>query len=430
MARVGLLTARRVDELVRAKVPGHWGDGGGLTLQISKWGTPSWTYRYRVAGRLREAGIGSLDTLSLEQARRRARAMREQRLDDIDPIEAKRAKRRQAQLDAAKAMTFRQCADRYIDAHRAGWRNPKHAAQWDATLASYVYPIMGSLPVAAVDVGLVMQVLDPIWQTKPETASRVRGRIESVLDYATARGWREGENPARWRGHLDKLLPAPTKAKRAVRAQKGRDEHHAALPYPEIAAFLATLRQQDSVSARALEFAILTAARTGEVIGATWAEIDLSERVWTVPAGRMKAGKEHRVPLPAPALDVLAQMAPLAPQTNGHPDPAAPVFPGAKAGKPLSNMALLMALRRMGRGDLTAHGFRSTFRDWAAERTTFPAEVAEMALAHAVGDKVEAAYRRGDLFQKRRQLADAWARFCYTPAGTGAVVPLRQGGGA
>jgi len=242
----------------------------------------------------------------------------------------------------------------------------------------------------------------------------VRGRIESILDYAAARRWREGENPARWRGHLDKLLPKTSKAKRAVRQTTGREEHHAALPYPEIAAFLAELRRQQGVAARALEFLILTAARTGEVIGARWDEFDLAEKAWTVPASRMKASREHRMPLSAPALAVIEMMATI---RSGEF-----VFPGARAGRPLSNMSLLMTLRRMGRDDLTVHGFRSTFRDWVAEQTNFPSEVAEMALAHTISDKVESAYRRGDLFAKRRQLADAWARYC-TDAPVAAVIP-------
>jgi len=321
-------------------------------------------------------------------------------LDGADPLATRRAGRDQARLDAAKGMTFAACAERYIAAHKTGWRNPKHAAQWPATLATYVNPIFGDLPVQAIDVGLVMKAIEPIWAVKPETASRVRGRIESVLDWATARGYRQGANPARWKGHLDNLLPKKTKVRRV--------EHHAALPYVDIAEFMVELRRQAGIAARALEFAILTAARTGEVIGAQWDEVDLVARLWTIPAGRMKAGKEHRVPLSDAAVAILEQM-----REARHGEF---VFPGTKAGRSLSNMSMLMTLRRMNRGSLTAHGFRSSFRDWAAERTSFPAEVAEMALAHTVADKVEAAYRRGDLFEKRRQLGDAWARFCAAPA--------------
>lgn len=295
----------------------------------------------------------------------------------------------------AKAVTFEEAAERYIEAHKAGWKNAKHAAQWTTTLKTYAYPLIGESPVQAIDTGLVLKVLEPIWTTKTETANRLRGRIESVLDWARVRGYRERENPARWRGHLEQLLPAPSKVQRV--------QHHAALPYADLPKFMEALRAQDGVSASALEFAILTVARTGEVIGAKWSEIDLKERVWTIPAERMKAGKEHRVPFSARTLAILKSMKALG---SGEY-----VFPGLN-NKALSNMALLMLLRRMGREDITAHGFRSTFRDWAAERTNFPAEVAEMALAHAVGDKVEAAYRRGDLFAKRRELMTAWAKAC------------------
>jgi integrase len=405
---IGKLTALAVD---RAKRRGHYGDGGGLFLQVSASGAKSWVFRFKEFGRLREMGLGPTHTVSLAEARQKALECRKARLDGLDPIEARRGKRVQAKFDAAKAMTFAACAERYIASHKAGWRNPKHAAQWPATLGTYVYPVFGSLPVQAVDVGLVMKAIEPIWVQKPETAGRVRGRIESVLDWATARGYRHGENPARWRGHLENLLPKKSKVRRV--------EHHAALPYPEIGAFTAELRQQEGVAARALEFAILTAARTGEVIGAKWDEIDPGERLWTVPAERMKkADKEHRVPLSDAALAILDDLRKV--QQDNF------VFPSSKAGRPISNMAMLMLLRRMGRGDLTTHGFRSSFRDWAAERTGFPAEVAEMALAHTVSDKVEAAYRRGDLFQKRRQLSDAWAKFCATPPAARQVVLIRK----
>jgi integrase len=296
-------------------------------------------------------------------------------------------------------MTFKACAEAYMAAHQAGWRNPKHRGQWTATLTTYVYPHFGDLPVQVIDVGLVMKAVEPIWTEKPETASRVRGRIEAVLDWATARGYREGENPARWRGHLQNLL--------APRSKVRRVEHYAALPYSKIGGFMAELHRQEGVAARALEFAILTTARTGEVIGAHWDEIDIARRLWTVSADRMKAGREHRVPLSDRAVEIIAEM------KKHRLDGQEFVFTGARGG-PLSNMALLMTLRRMGYAALTTHGFRSTFRDWAAERSEFPAEVAEMALAHVVGDKVEAAYRRGDLFEKRRQIMEAWCRFCST----------------
>jgi integrase len=302
-------------------------------------------------------------------------------------------------------MTFRACAEAYMAAHQAGWRNAKHAAQWPSTLGTYVYPVFGDLSVRAIDTGLVMKALEPIWQKKPETASRLRGRIEAVLDWARAAGYRDdGENPARWRGHLQNLLMKTSSATKAARRTSGRGEHHAALPYADIGAFMTVLREQAGTAALALEFTILTAARTGEVIGAKWEEVNLTEQMWIVPAERMKADKEHRVPLSNAAMTILEQMADAWDSEF--------IFPGARPGQPLSNMALLMLLRRIGRGDLTTHGFRSTFRDWAGDCTDFPRDVAEMALAHTLGDKVEAAYRRGDGFQKRRLLAEEWAKFC------------------
>jgi integrase len=397
-------------EVARAKKPGLYGDGKGLALRIGRSAAAkSWVFRYMLDGRAREMGLGALSDVSLAEARARAREYRKMLKDDEnpkDPIEARRERRQARRIERASAMTFRDCAERYIAAQRTGWRNPKHAAQWPATLAAYVYPVFGSLPVQAVDVGLVMKALEPIWTAKPETASRVRGRIESVLDWATARGHRAGENPARWRGHLDNLLPRRSKVRRV--------EHHAALPYAEIGPFMAELRQQEGIAARSLELAILTAARTGEVIGARWAEIDEEARLWVIPGERMKAGREHRVPLSEPALAILRKMA--ASRESEF------VFPGGRAGRPLSNMAMLQLLRRMGRGDLTVHGFRSSFADWCAEKTNTPSEVREMALAHTVGDSVEAAYRRSDLVDKRHQLAEAWARYCATPEAAANVV--------
>jgi integrase len=395
--------ARRIGKLApvavqKAMKPGMHADGGGLYLQVTASGAKSWIFRFMLNGRAREMGLGALHTFSLADARERARECRKLVADGNDPIEARKAKRAGELLSAATAITFEQCAERYIEAHRPGWRNPKHAAQWPSTLGTYAYPVFGSLPVQGVDVGLVTKALEPIWHSKPETASRVRGRIEAVLDWATVRGHRQGDNPARWRGHLDKLLPARGKVRKVA--------HHPALPYDDIGEFVTALRQQEGIAARALEFLILTAARTGEVIGARWGEFDLAEKVWAVPADRMKAGKEHRVPLSFAALAVVERMK--AARVDDH----AFVFPGGKREKPLSNMAMLKLLKRMGRSDLTAHGFRSTFRDWAAERTNYPREVAEMALAHTVGDKVEAAYRRGDLFAKRRRLMEEWAKHC------------------
>jgi integrase len=384
----------------RASVPGLLGDGKGLYLRVGDGEAKSWVLRYMLDGRAHEMGLGSYYDLSLAEARERARAFRKMVKDGVDPIDKRRVERAARRAERAKVMTFRQCAEIYVAAHQAGWRNQKHAAQWPSTLSAYVYPHFGALPVQAIDTALVTKALEPIWLKKPETAGRVRGRIESILDWATARGYRKGENPARWRGHLENLLPKKSKVRRV--------EHHAALPYGELAAFMAELRQQTGVAARALEFTILTASRTGEVIGARWDEISMAERLWTVPPGRMKASREHRVPLSPHAVAILEEM-----RTIRVGDF---VFPGGRAGQPISNMAMMMTMRRMGRGGLTVHGFRSSFRDWAAERTNFPREVAEMSLAHAVSDKLEAAYRRGDLFEKRRQLMVAWAGFCSAPA--------------
>jgi integrase len=406
---IGRLTALKVD---KKKQPGMYADGGGLYLRVTANETKNWVFRFTLKGRPRWMGMGSLHTVSLAEARNRAAEFRLQRHDGIDPIDARRAERLQAQLDAAKAVTFKDCAARYIASHKAGWRNAKHAAQWTATLATYAEPVIGGLSVQAIDTALVLKVLEPIWTTKPETAGRVRGRIESILDWAKVRGYRAGENAARWRGHLDKLLPARSKVRRV--------EHHAALPYSELPGFLASLREQEGTAARALEFAILTAARTGEVIGARWDEIDFLEKTWTVPAERMKAGREHRVPLSERAVAILEEVRPLRLAEDGF------VFPGAKFGRPLSNMAFLMLLRRMGRHDVTGHGFRSSFRDWAAERTNFPSEVAEIALAHTVSDKTVAAYNRSDLFDRRRRLMAAWATFCAAPEQEAHVTTLRS----
>jgi integrase len=384
--------------VARATEKGMYHDGGGLYLQVAASGAKSWIYRYMLNGRAREMGLGPLHIISLSDARSRAAECRRLRLDGIDPIEARTAKRDDAKLEAAKSMTFDACAKAYIEAHEVGWQNAKHRDQWRNTLKTYTSPVFGAQPVQAVDLGLVMKALEPIWHEKPETASRLRGRIEAILDWATVRGYRKGENPARWRGHLDKLLPA--------RGRVRKVEHHAALPYRAIPAFITDLREQEGIAARALEFLILTAARTGEVIGARWneIEIDLEEKIWTVPAARMKAGKEHRVPLSASAAAIVEELRKV--RTGDF------IFQGQRSGKPLSNMAMLKLLDRMERAALTSHGFRSTFRDWAAEQTNFPREVAEMALAHTVGDRVEAAYRRGDLFQKRRELMDDWASYC------------------
>jgi integrase len=354
-------------------------------------------------------GLGGLAKIGLADARKKAAAQRLLLVDKIDPLKRREAENSAKKVEAARSMTFAQCAKAYIDSHAVGWRNAKHAQQWTNTLATYVYPEFGSVPVGDVDVAMVIRVLEPIWTTKPETASRVRGRIEAVLDWAKARGFRAGENPARWRGHLSNLLPSSSK----VQAVK----HHPALPYAEIGAFMADLRGREGAAADALEFLILTVARTGEVIGARWPEVDFAARMWTVPAARMKGGREHRVPLTSAAMSVLKRV---------QKEDKQFLFPGTKAGQGLSNMALLKVLERMGRGDLTSHGFRATFKTWATERTNFPRELVEAALAHVLDDKTEAAYQRGDMLQKRRRLMDAWADFCAKRAPAGTVVSLRQ----
>ena len=413
--RTGLVMAREIGKLsaveVRGKTaPGLYSDGGGLYLQITESRAKSWIYRFMMAGKRRDMGLGAIHTISLSEAREEARRCRQMVREGIDPIQSRLAGKLAAQSDAAKVMTFKQCAEAYIKAHQAEWSNPKHVAQWSRTLETYAYPSIGGLAVGAVDTGLVMKVLEPIWLTKTETAGRVRGRIEAVLDWAAVRKYRTGENPARWKGHLDHLLPARAKVRKAG--------HHAALPYDQMGAFMVDLRGQEGAGALALQFAILTAARTGEVIGARWDEIEITKRLWVVPADRMKGGREHRVPLSDAALAVLEATAKV--RTGDY------VFPGGMAARPLSNMALLMTLRRMKRENMTAHGFRSTFKDWAAERTAYPNEVSEAALAHAVGDKTEAAYRRGDLFEKRTRLMTDWAVFCSQGhAEGGNVIPLK-----
>jgi integrase len=403
----GKLTALKLKTLI---TPGRYGDGAGLWMQVRDAEHRSWLFRYTGSGKQRQMGLGPFPDVSLAEARAAAQRCRAAVRQGQDPIDERR-KTQDATRNTSKAMTFRQVADRYLAAHEAAWRNEKHRYQWRATLDLACGQI-GSMPIAVVATGDVMRVLEPIWRQKPETASRLRGRIESVLDYAAARSWRAGENPARWRGHLAKLLPPPSKITSV--------QHHAALPWSEISTFMAELRDEDGVAARALEFTILTAARTGETIGATWSEINLKVGVWTVPAARMKAGREHRVPLSDAALNILNAL------KQWRDDHAGGwVFPGGHTGRPLSNMSMIMLLRRMSRPDLTVHGFRSTFRDWSAEATNYPREVAEQALAHALADKVEAAYRRSDLFEKRRRLMDDWSMVCTRLAMSAEVLPIR-----
>jgi len=403
--RAAGLTVRRVESETRA---GMFADGHGLYLHVSALGAKSWVFRYTFRGKRHDLGLGSVSLFSLAEARDRAFTARRLIAEGRDPIEERQAARIGKAVELARGMTFDACAWAYIEAHKAGWRGAKHRRQWETSLSSYVLPRLGNLPVGEIDVGLVMRVIEPIWSVKPETASRVRGRIESILDWARTRGYRQGENPARWRGHLENLLPKKTKV-RAV-------AHHAALSHKEIASFMASLGEQEGVASRALEFSILTAARSGEALGALWEEIDAAQRLWTIPAARMKAGREHRVPLSAKAMKIVEQMAAIRASKF--------VFPGTREGRPPSKTAFFEVLQKMKRRELTAHGFRSTFRDWVAEQTSFPAEVAEMALAHLVGDEVERAYRRTDLFEKRRSLAEAWASHCEGAPPGAQIVPL------
>jgi integrase len=370
--------------------------------------------RYTLDGRAREMGLGPIHTVGLADARKKAAAARALLLQGIDPLAARDAEKAAHRKAQAKLKTFREVAEQYIAAHRPSWKNRVHAAQWESTLRDYVYPVIGDLSIASIDTGNVTAILTPIWNTKTVTAARLRGRIEAILDYAKACGWRDGENAARWKGHLDNVFPKPSKV--------ANSEHHAALPWQEIGAFMPQLAAQDGEAALALRFLILNATRTTETIGARWPEIDMQNETWTVPPERMKSGVEHRVPLSTDAIAVLQE----AMLRRGY-DPNGFVFPGRVPGKPLSNMAMLMLLEHMGRDDLTVHGFRSTFRDWAAE-TGKPADIAEAALAHVVGDKTVAAYQRSDLLDRRRRLMTDWALWCATPprqAGAN-VVALRR----
>ena len=374
-------------QVAKLKTPGRHADGGGLYLSIDNSGRRRWVFMYVRGGKRTELGLGGGRDLPLAKARTEAASIREMLATGLDP-RVERAK-------SDHIPTFGESADAYVEAMRSSWRNAKHAAQWTMTLTKYAKPIR-SKPVDTISTQDVLEVLQGLWKRAPETAERLRGRIENVLDAAKAKGHRSGENPARWRGHLDQLLP---KRQRLARG------HHTALPYEAVPAFMTDLRIREAIAARALEFTVLTAARSGEVLGAMWDEIDLEKKVWTIPPIRMKAGKEHRVPLSPRAIKIIEAMQELG--TGGY------VFPSPKPEKPLSSMAMAMLLRRM-KLEVTVHGFRSSFRDWASETTGFPHEVCEMALAHSIANKAEAAYRRGDLFDKRRKLMEAWAAYCTT----------------
>jgi integrase len=411
------LSALKVTKLTK---PGLYGDGGGLTLQITPTGAKSWLFRYMVAGKPFGMGLGPTHTVSLAEARQKALDARKLLLDGINPLAAKKQNQIAAALANAKMMSFDQCAEAYILAHKAGWKNAKHADQWTNTLNTYASPVFGHLPVAEIDTGLVVKCLAPIWESKTETASRVRGRIESVLGWATTSGYRTGENPARWKGHLENLL--------ATISKTSRTKNHPSLPWQGIGSFMSALRAREGVAARAVEFVILTACRSGEVRGARWSEFDMVGKLWTIPGERMKAKREHQVPLSDAALALLASLP--------KDDNVEVVFAGTK-GQPLSDMSLTAVIRRMNgdkkpawvdaSGDIiTVHGFRSTFRMWAAETTNYPREVAEHALAHQLPDAVERAYQRGSQFAKRAALMAEWATYCATMQ-TDAVVKQIRG---
>ena len=397
---------------VKNAKPGRHADGGGLHLLVKESGARSWVYRFMLKGKARDVGLGAAGPggVSLANARDLAAALRLKVKAGTDPLAERQQQAAEAVAAAQRAtiagITFKTVAERYIAANEGGWRNDKHRQQWRNTLANYVYPVMGDLPVGDIGTAQVLQILEAIWTEKPETASRVRGRIETVLDAAKARGYRDGDNPARWRGHIAQILPARSRLTRG---------HHRAMPYADVPAFMAKLRDRQATSALALEFVILTAARTNEVLGATWAEVELDKGLWTIPGARMKAGKEHRVPLSPRAVEILQAVKQLG---------KASLFPSDVGGK-LSSMAMTMLLRRMD-ADCTVHGFRSSFRDWAAECTAYAHEVCELALAHTIANKAEAAYRRGDVFEKRRRLMGDWAIHCASsglPSAT--VTPIR-----
>ncbi len=388
---------------------GYYADGGGLYFRVSAFNTRSWAFRYTRSGKSREMGLGPHPDISLHEARKKAEDARRELRDQIDPINKRRAQRSAKAAQNAAALTFAQCTDAYIAKQEAGWKNAKHGNQWRNTLATYAYPVIGQVLISDIEQAHILRILEPIWTTKTETASRLRGRIENVLDYATVRGYRKGDNPARWRGHLDKLLAAPSKIV--------SPSHHTALPHTKIGALMERLREEIGINARALEFTILTIARSGEVRGATWDEIDMEGAVWTIPAHRMKAKREHRVPLPASTLKLLQGL----PRIDGSPL----LFPNTK-GALLSDVALTNVLRRIGQ-TVSVHGFRSTFRDWAGETTAFAREVIEHALAHQLKDKAEAAYARGTLFDKRRRLMNEWGKYCHVASKTNApAIPINQ----
>ncbi len=415
------LTAQAVKRL---KQPGLYNDGGGLCLRIKPTGGKFWAFRYMLNGTAREMGLGAEHTIPLAEAREKATGYRKLLDAGVDPINTRKSEKSKKLTEEARALTFKQCAEVYVEAHKESWRNAKHAQQWENTLKTYAYPIIGDVLVRDIDDVFVTKVLEQknkafkdgktLWQARTETASRLRGRIEKILDWATVKKYRQGENPARWQGHLKITMGAGSKAQGI--------KHQPALPYAQIGDFMVSLKEQDGIAPLSLMFTIMTAARTSETIGATWDEIDLKKKVWTVPASRIKGGREHRVPLSKAVLGILEPLKKLHDKLDKD-ERSNWVFPSNRRRRPLSNMAMLALLKRMERKDITVHGMRSSFRDWAAEQTNFPREIAEAALAHISGDKTEASYLRTDHFEKRRLLLDAWARYCETPsASKGKVV--------
>lgn len=404
--KINKLSALKVKSITES---GWYSDGRGLYLQVSKTGTKSWVYRYQIDGRERRCGLGSFLDVSLEQARRSAEACRQLRLENIDPIEHKRQLASQRRSDEAFAVTFKECAIAYINSHKAGWKNPKHEMYWRNTLETYSFPTIGNMSVNEIQTQQVLKVLEPIWMSKTETATRVRQRIENILDWAKVRGYRGGENPALWRGHLDKLLP------KRVKIQKVR--HFPAMPYLELPEYFQKLRNTETLAAKALAFIILNASRVGEVKAAKYSEVSLQDAVWTIPEERMKAHREHRVPLCAESIQIVKEL------QNYRVDDY--LFPSIKKGKNISDAAILKLLKQ-DYPNLTVHGFRSTFRDWCAEMTNYPRELAESALAHVLKDQTEAAYQRGDLLLKRRKLMESWASYCIEKKNEGNVLTLNK----
>jgi integrase len=408
---VGKLTVKIVENLT---APGTYEDGSGLRLVVKASGRKSWVWRYQIEGKRRELGLGGFPTVGLKDARIAAAEMRAKIHAGKDPLVEREIQREESKAthnrEVAKKIVFSTVADDYISAHRAGWKNAKHAQQWRNTISTHAFAVIGHLAPAEIETSHILQVLQPIWNSKPETATRLRSRLELILDSAKARGLRGGENPSRWRGHLDKLLPKRSK----IAAVK----HYAALPWLELPAFMSDISIRAGLAFRAMQLTILTATRTSEVLNASWDEFDLKTGTWAIPGERMKTGKPHRIPLAPQVVDLLKSL----PRIDGSPF----LFPGEREGRPLSSMSMLMGLRRMNRGDLTMHGFRSCFRDWAAEATTHPREVAEHALAHTVSNKSEAAYFRSDLFEKRRALMADWAAFATQQT----AMALQQRGGA